>query len=67
MKDMVDAISHATCDMSIHLQAKAIAVCTISGMTARMVSRFRSPVDILGITTNEKTYRKLALSWGVLL
>ena len=66
MKDMVDAISHATCDMSIHLQAKAIAVCTISGMTARMVSRFRSPVDILGITTNEKTYRKLALSWGVL-
>ncbi len=65
IKDMVDAISHATCDMSIHLKAKAIAVCTISGMTARMVSRFRSPVDIIGITTKEKTWRKLALSWGV--
>lgn len=65
IKDMVDAISHATCDMSIHLRAKAIAVCTISGTTARMVSRFRSPVDIIGITTSEKTWRKLALSWGV--
>ena len=30
-----------------------------------MVSRFRSPVDIVGITTNKKTWRKLALSWGV--
>ena len=30
-----------------------------------MVSRFRSPVDILGLTTSEKTYHKLALSWGV--
>ena len=30
-----------------------------------MVSRFRSPVDIVGLTTNEKTWRKLALSWGV--
>ena len=33
-------------------------------MTARMVSRFRPPVDIVGLTTSEKTWRKLALSWG---
>ena len=65
IKNTVDAISHATCGMAIDIDAKAIAVCTLSGMTARMVSRFRSPVDILGITTNEKTFRKLALSWGV--
>jgi pyruvate kinase len=30
-----------------------------------MVSRFRSPVDIIGLTVNEKTWRKLSLSWGV--
>ena len=65
IKNTVDAISHATCGMSLDVGAKAIAVCTLSGMTARMVSRFRSPVDILGVTTNEKTWRKLALSWGV--
>ena len=65
IKNTVDAISHATCGMAIDIEAKALAVCTLSGMTARMVSRFRPPVDILGVTTNEKTYRKLALSWGV--
>ena len=65
IKNTVDAVSHATCGMAIDIGAKAISVCTISGMTARMVSRFRPPVDILGLTTNEKTWRKLALSWGV--
>lgn len=65
IKNTVDAVSHATCCMSIDIKAKAIAVCSLSGATARMVSRFRSPVDILGITTDRKTWRKLALSWGV--
>ena len=51
--------------MAIDLEAKCIVVNSISGTTARMVSRFRSPVDILGTTTNEKVYRKLNLSWAV--
>lgn len=66
IRSMVDAISHATCGMAIDIGAKAIAVCSLSGMTARLVSRFRAPVDILGITTDEKTWRRLALSWGVI-
>lgn len=65
IKNTVDAISHATCGMSIDVGAKAITVCSLSGTTVRMISRFRSPVDIVGLTTNEKTWRKLALSWGV--
>ena len=51
--------------MAIDVNAKAIAVCSMSGITVRMVSRFRCPVDIVGITTNERSYRRLALSWGV--
>lgn len=51
--------------MAIDIDAKAIAVCSISGITARMVSRFRPQVPIIGITTNEKTWRRLSLSWGV--
>ena len=66
IKNSVDAISHATCAMAIDIDAKAIVACTISGMTARLVSRFRSPVSIIGLTTNEVTWRKLALSWGVI-
>jgi len=65
IKNTLDAISHAVCGMSIDIHAKAIVVCSISGMTVRMVSRFRSPVDIVGVTTNEKSRRHLALSWGV--
>ena len=65
IKNPVDAISHATCGMAIDIKAKTIAVCSLSGMTARMVSRFRCPIDILGVTTDEHTWRKLALSWGV--
>ena len=61
----LDAISHATCTMAIDVKAKGIVVCSTSGVTARMVSRFRSPVDIVGMTTNVKVWRKLALSWGV--
>jgi len=63
--NILDAISHATCAMSIDVDAKAIVVCSVSGITARMVSRFRCPVDIVGLTTDKKVWRKLALSWGV--
>jgi pyruvate kinase len=52
--------------MAIDIDAKAIVACSISGTTARMISRFRSPIDIIGLTTNEKAYRKLSLSWGVI-
>ena len=38
----------------------------MAGTTARKVSRFRPNINIIGITTDEHAYRKLALSWGVL-
>ena len=63
--DRVDAISHATCGMAIDIGAKVITVCSITGRTARLISRFRGPTDIIGLTTNERAYRKLALSWGI--
>lgn len=65
IKNSMDAISHSVCGMSIDIGAKAIVVCSMSGVTARMVSRFRSPVDIIGLSVNEKTKNQLALSWGV--
>ena len=65
IKNDIDAISHATCALSIDIDAKLIVVCTRSGATARMVSRFRSPKPIIGMTTEPKVWRKLALSWAV--
>ena len=66
IRNMTDAVSHSTCGMAIDIDAAAIVACSLSGKTARMVSRFRAPVPIIGLTTNEKTWRKLALSWGVI-
>lgn len=66
IKNVVDAISHSTCGMAIDIDAKAIVACSLSGTTARMVSRFRSPVPIIGLTTDERTWRRLSLSWGVI-
>lgn len=65
IKSNIDAVSHATCAMAIDTKAKAIVISSLSGITARMVSRFRCPVDIIGMTTSEKAWRKLNLSWGV--
>ena len=65
IKNTVDATSHAVCGLAIDIGAKAIVACSLSGMTARMISRFRSPVDIIGLTVDEQTLRRFSLSWGV--
>ena len=60
-----DAISHATCQVSLDLKVKAIVTFTFSGSTARMVSRYRPPVPIIAASTQDSTVKKLTLSWGV--
>ena len=66
IKNQVDAVSHATCGMAIDLGAKAIVASSLTGSTVRMISRFRSSIDIIGMTTDKRAWYKLALSWGVI-
>ena len=61
----LDKLSHAVCSMALDLDAKAIVVCSISGKTAMLVSRFRTPINIVGMTTDHKIWRRLSMSWGV--
>lgn len=65
VRSTLDAVSHSVCTMAIDVDAKCIIVNSLSGRTARMVSRFRCPVDIIGMTTSAKVWRKLNLSWGL--
>ena len=65
IKNNLDAISHSVCSMAIDVDAKCIVVNSITGKTARMVSRFRCPKDIIGTTTNVRAWRQLNMSWGV--
>ena len=60
-----DALSHSACTLAGDINAKAIVVCTRTGTTAMMVSRFRPMLNIIGMTSNPRAYRKLSLSWGV--
>ena len=64
-KNNLDCISHAVCSMAIDVNAKGIVVCSVSGKTAMLVSRFRTPVNIIGMTTDRKIWRRLSMSWGV--
>ncbi|MDE6597030.1 MAG: pyruvate kinase, partial [Clostridia bacterium] len=61
-----EALSHSACTLAHDIGAKVIVVCTRTGGTAKTVSRFRPMIDIIGMTTEERAYRKLALSWGVI-
>lgn len=63
---VTNAISHAACTTAIDLKAAAIITVTQSGYTARMISKFRPDCPIIAPTTDERNYRQLALSWGVI-
>ena len=64
--DTTDAISHATCTTAHDLQARAIITVTKSGISPRMVSRYRPNCSIIGCSTDDKVCRQLSLVWGVI-
>lgn len=60
------AIAAATVEAVRLLGAPAIVCLTRSGFTARLVSSYRPPVPIIGASDQERTFRRLALVWGVI-
>ncbi|HEX7048610.1 MAG TPA: pyruvate kinase [Longimicrobiales bacterium] len=59
------AIAAATVEAVRLLGAPAVVTFTRSGFTTRLVSSYRPPVPILGVTNQLRIYRQLALAWGV--
>lgn len=59
------AISLATCNTAMDLNAAAIITATQTGHTARMVSAYRPECPIIAVTPFDKVARSLALNWGV--
>ncbi len=66
LMDNTDAISHAAVNTAFDINAKAIVVYTESGMSARMVSRFRPGAVIIAMANSDRVYHQLSTSWGVL-
>lgn len=56
-------LSHSVTSTAMEMKAKAIFAYTETGNTPRMVASFLPSCPIYALTSNEKTYRQLSLSW----
>ncbi len=63
--NVAEAISFASYTIAKDLQAVAIITPTHSGLTARMISKYRPIALIVAATPFATTARKLSLQWGV--
>jgi pyruvate kinase len=59
------AVAAAAVAAAAMLRAPIIVTFTKSGFSARVVAASRPPMPVLGVTDDERTYRQLALVWGV--
>lgn len=64
-KDITGNVACSVAEMVNRLKCKAIVAPTISGYTARKMSRFRPRCPIIAISTDKQTVRSLALYFGV--
>ena len=62
---ITDAITIAAAQAAESVHVRAILCLSESGFTVRSMARFRPSAQILGCSTNERTVRQLASSWGV--
>lgn len=59
-----NAISFAACTTARDLNASCIVTITNSGITPRMISKFRPKCPILAVTGDKVSWRQLNLTWG---
>tara|TARA_B100000959_G_scaffold155162_1_gene162664 strand:+ start:4 stop:1443 length:1440 start_codon:yes stop_codon:yes gene_type:complete len=63
--DNTDAITSAAYSIANNAGAKAIITFSVSGKTTLRMARERAPVQIIGLSPNIKTARKMQIAWGV--
>ncbi|PWJ51890.1 pyruvate kinase [Faecalicatena contorta] len=59
------AIGYSSVLAAANLNAKCIITPSVSGATARVVSNLKPKQEILGVTPNERTLRRMSIYWGV--
>ena len=60
-----NAIAHAAMVAARSMKLRTIVTVSDSGGAGRLVSEYRPEANIVNLTTNEISYRRLALVWGV--
>ena len=64
-RTVTGAIAGAATEATHRLGAPFMITLTTSGFTARLLAAQRPRVPILAVTDSDRTYRQLALAWGV--
>lgn len=64
--EVTEAVAQAAITMANHLNASAILALTETGLTSRLISKYRPQSPILAITSSKQVVRRLAMNWGVL-
>lgn len=64
-QDITGNLAYSVVECANRLKCKAIVTPTMSGYTARKISRFRPNCPIIAMSPNEEVVRSLALSFGV--
>ena len=64
-KGISSAIGYSSVATAMNLSAKCIITPSVTGATARVVSKFKPKADIIGVTPYEETLRKMQIYWGV--
>jgi pyruvate kinase len=60
-----EAVAQAACEIADELRAKAIVTSTSSGLTPRLVAKYRPAVPIVTLAYDPAVRRRLMLTWGV--
>ena len=63
--NIANAVSHAAILTAMNLHAKAVVAPTMTGATARMLSKWRPEMPIYAMSPSMSTVRKSMILWGV--
>lgn len=64
VKTTQENLARSACELAERVKATAIASFTLSGNTAKLVSKQRPPVKVIALTQNITVSRQLSLCWG---
>ena len=64
-QDITGSIAYSVVECADRLKAKAIVIPTMSGYTAKKISRFRPACPIIALSPNEDVLKELSLYFGV--
>lgn len=65
VKTVQENLARSACELAERVNAAAIASFSLSGNTAKLISKQRPPVKVVALTQKEIVSRQLSLCWGI--